>query len=267
MNNQLIPFAFEAHECPVIIDELGNPWWIARVVCDILELENITKAMERLDEDEKLIRKLFVSDNEEYLPALKVKSGQTREVWTINESGLWSLILRSNKPEARRLKKWVTSEVLPSIRKTGHYGKRETPVNPAARSRYVLFNQPDCAIKLEQMNNAVATGALTAEGFNRILFEEAAPPLLKVNTVETAIDRFFELNVFFVKGSSERLSVLHKRFEECGGPYTLTDNKFAQYLVERIPGLIIQPRRFTGHMPQICHNVQLTKNPVSIGCF
>lgn len=65
-------------------------------------------ALEKLDQDEKLISKLLIS-------------GQCRDVWTLNEPGLWKLIFRSNKPEAKRLQKWVTSEVLPSIRKTGSF--------------------------------------------------------------------------------------------------------------------------------------------------
>jgi anti-repressor protein len=65
-------------------------------------------SLQKLDNDEKLIQKLFVS-------------GQNRDTWTINESGLYSLILRSNKPQAKQFKKWVTGEVLPTIRKTGGY--------------------------------------------------------------------------------------------------------------------------------------------------
>jgi anti-repressor protein len=73
-----------------------------------LGLDDVNKATERLDEDEKLIRKIFVS-------------GQNRDMITINESGLYALVLRSNKPEARRFRKWVTSEVLPAINRHGVY--------------------------------------------------------------------------------------------------------------------------------------------------
>ncbi|MBQ8692488.1 MAG: Bro-N domain-containing protein, partial [Synergistaceae bacterium] len=63
-----------------------------------------------LDEDEKLVQKFFVA-------------GQNRDVITINESGLYALIMRSNKPEAKKFRKWVTSEVLPEIRRTGLSGR------------------------------------------------------------------------------------------------------------------------------------------------
>lgn len=83
-------------------------WFVAMDVCDVLELINVSKTCERLDEDEKLVYPLVIS-------------GQTREVLMVNESGLYSLIFTSRKPEARKFRKWVTNEVLPSIRKTGQY--------------------------------------------------------------------------------------------------------------------------------------------------
>lgn len=89
-----------------IID--GNPWLVAKDLCDYLELSDVSKSLERLDDDEKLTRKLFVS-------------GQERSMWLVNESGTYALILRSNKPKAREFRKWITNEVLPSIRKTGRY--------------------------------------------------------------------------------------------------------------------------------------------------
>ena len=89
-----------------IID--GNPWLVAKDLCDYLELSDVSKSLERLDDDEKLTRKVFVS-------------GQDRTMWLVNESGTYALILRSNKPKAREFRKWITNEVLPSIRKTGRY--------------------------------------------------------------------------------------------------------------------------------------------------
>lgn len=82
-------------------------WFVAKDVCDILELNDTNKALLTLDDDEK-------SKHEQY-------SGSGRKPMIINESGLYSLILRSRKPQAKAFKKWVTSEVLPSIRKHGAY--------------------------------------------------------------------------------------------------------------------------------------------------
>ncbi len=90
----------------ILID--GMPWFIAKDVCDILGLDNVTKAMYVLDEDEKLT-----------LPI--VRAGQKRTTNIINQSGIYNLCFRSNKPQAKALRKWVTSEVLPAIMKTGSY--------------------------------------------------------------------------------------------------------------------------------------------------
>ena len=72
-------------------------------------LENPTQSVESLDEDEKKLD--YILDS----------SGQQRKTWTINEFGLYSLVLKSRKPEAREFKRWITHEVLPAIRKAGRY--------------------------------------------------------------------------------------------------------------------------------------------------
>ena len=110
----LTTFNFNSVSINAFTDEQGNPWFIASEICGALEHSDTSKAVSRLDADEKLLRTMFVS-------------GQNREVLTINESGLYSLILTSRKPEAKSFKKWVTSEVLPSIRKTGSYSVNTTP--------------------------------------------------------------------------------------------------------------------------------------------
>ena len=105
--SNIIPFNFEENSIrAILIDD--EPWFIARDICSSIELGDTSKATSRLDDDEKLTRTLFVS-------------GQTRNVTLINESGLYSLILTSRKDEAKRFKKWITKDALPSIRKTGGY--------------------------------------------------------------------------------------------------------------------------------------------------
>ena len=86
----------------------GEPWFVATDVCRALELTDTGKATGRLDEDE--------------LTRIKIESGgQGREVIAVNESGLYSLVLGSRKPEAKAFKRWITHEVIPSIKKTGSY--------------------------------------------------------------------------------------------------------------------------------------------------
>ncbi len=91
------------------VDIEGEAWFVASEVCKLLDIKNVSDAVSRLDDDEKLTSVIPIS-------------GQKRSVNLINESGLYALIFRSKKPEAKRFRKWVTKEVIPSIRKTGSYG-------------------------------------------------------------------------------------------------------------------------------------------------
>lgn len=106
-------FNFNGKDLSVLTDGDGNPWWIGREVCSVLGIFNVSDAVSSLDSDEKA--DIAINDTS--------SNGvtQRRNVLIINESGLYSLILRSKKQEAKLFKKWVTSEVIPSIRKHGAY--------------------------------------------------------------------------------------------------------------------------------------------------
>ena len=103
---QIIPFDYESKEVRLIQDEDSRLWWVASDVCEILGLSNTTEALRGLDEDEKSTLRIS-------------EGGPERNI--INEPGLYSLIIRSNKPQAKNFKRWITHEVLPTIRKTGRY--------------------------------------------------------------------------------------------------------------------------------------------------
>ena len=107
MSSQLIPFSFESHEIRVMLVD-NTPWWVAADVCAALDIGNISMALSRLDDDEKGISSVDTL-------------GGKQDVLTVNEPGLYSLILGSRKPEAKAFKRWVTHEVIPSIRQTGSY--------------------------------------------------------------------------------------------------------------------------------------------------
>ena len=104
--SNVIPFRFEAKQVRTLLIH-DQPWFMAADVCASLALSDTNKALIGLDDDEKC-------EHEQY-------SGSGRKPILINESGLYSLILRSRKAEAKRFKKWITAEVLPAIRKHGHY--------------------------------------------------------------------------------------------------------------------------------------------------
>lgn len=116
-------FSYKAMEIRVIMIQ-GEPWWILKDACDVLNLSDTNKVAERLDEDE-LTRVKFVS------------GGQTREMYAVNEAGLYNVILRSEKPEAKQFKRWLTHEALPSIRKTGTYSmsKKKLADSEASQKR------------------------------------------------------------------------------------------------------------------------------------
>lgn len=114
----LIPFQFEAHAVRVQVGDNGQPWFNANDVCEALELGNPSQAIKtHVDGDD--LQKLEIID------AL----GRPQRANHVNESGLYALILGSTKDAAKRFKRWVTSEVLPAIRKTGAY---TVPGVPAA---------------------------------------------------------------------------------------------------------------------------------------
>lgn len=104
--NNIIPFEYESKSVRVVTDNDGAPWWIASDVCAVLDLSNPTEAIRGLDDDEKSTLRIS-------------EGGPERNI--INEPGLYSLIIRSNKPQARKFKRWITHDVLPSIRKNGNY--------------------------------------------------------------------------------------------------------------------------------------------------
>lgn len=94
----------------------GEVWFIANDVCAILELENTTRALETLEEDEKSVLAIFTNSN-----CPNDCKDLRKDTRIVSESGLYALIFKSRKPEAKKFRKWVTSEVLPAIRKTGKY--------------------------------------------------------------------------------------------------------------------------------------------------
>ena len=109
MKNSIQRFDFKGAALRTLIDENGEPWFVAKDVCDVLELSNVGQALARLDNDEK--SSITLNDGTPGNPNRAI----------VSESGLYALVLASRKPEAHEFKRWVTHEVLPQIRKTGGY--------------------------------------------------------------------------------------------------------------------------------------------------
>lgn len=126
--NALVPFDFDDDHTVRLETRDGQPWFVAADVCAVLGIDNHRDALARLDDDE---RGSIVIDT----------LGGPQATGAVNESGLWKLVLRSRKPAAKRLVKWLTSEVLPKIRQTGSYGAPADPINlsdPAVLQRLLL---------------------------------------------------------------------------------------------------------------------------------
>lgn len=122
MNNELLPFAFEDKLVRTIMDDGGEPWFVAKDVCRVLEIANHRDAVAQLDEDEK--DAVGISD----------AIGREQETTIISESGLYALVFRSRKPQAREFGRWVRKEVLPALRRTGTYtlAEQDKAVGPQA---------------------------------------------------------------------------------------------------------------------------------------
>ena len=133
MNNELQIFNNSDFGNIRVVENSGEPWFVGKDVAEVLGYTNPSKALaDHVDADDKL--------NNETLLSLWQRGG-----WLINESGLYSLILSSKLPTAKKFKRWVTSEVLPTIRKTGSY---KTPKQSSDRDKAMLKNAQARSAKL-----------------------------------------------------------------------------------------------------------------------
>jgi len=139
----ITPFQFG--DQPVRIeDRKGAFWFVLADVCRVLGIANVADAAARLDDDER----------DEV--ALTDAMNRLQPTTVINESGLYSLVLRSRKPAARRFKRWVTGDVLPTIRKTGGYGMPPAPdLNDNRTLRLLLLGKLDQVEATEAENVAL----------------------------------------------------------------------------------------------------------------
>lgn len=112
-------FQFHTHQVRTIIKD-GEPWFVASDVAKALDYRDAEVAARHLDDDEKVVHLMGVPPVGKEFDQFQTNGGPQR-MTIISESGLYALVLRSRKPEARKFAKWVTSEVLPAIRKTGEY--------------------------------------------------------------------------------------------------------------------------------------------------
>jgi len=164
--SDIIPFDFETNAVRVVMRD-GEPWFVAADVCRVLEINNSRDAVSRLDDDEREKVNLKTVGS---IDGIKAGTDGVRgnpNATIIDESGLFTLILTSRKPAAKRFRKWVTAEVLPAIRRGGSYGLDSTEVGELEAKREYLKTLPDAhrqrasrAVQaLEVMEEAIESGA------------------------------------------------------------------------------------------------------------
>lgn len=199
--NDLHIFNYNGKEVRTIQKD-GEPWWVLKDVCGILGISKYRDTASRLDEDER--------------GSVRVDTpGGEQEMTVVNESGLYNVILRSDKPEAKPFRKWVTSEVLPSIRKNGGYIANQenlTPEQIVANALIVAQNIISKKDKqIEQMKPK-------AEFFDAVADSRTAISMNEVSKV-LGIKGYGRNNLFeFLRnnGILDRWNVPYQRYIDCG---------------------------------------------------
>lgn len=183
------PFDFKGNQVRILTDKKGEPWFVAKDVCNVLGITNNRDAISELDTDEK--NTVVITDG---IPGNPNKT-------IVSEAGLYRLVMKSRKPEAKEFQRWVTHEVLPSIRRHGVYATDVTIDS--------ILNDPDFGIRLltdlkdERARRREAERAIEAQK-PKVLFADAVATskrsiligelakILKQNGVKTGQNRLFK---------------------------------------------------------------------------
>jgi prophage antirepressor-like protein len=136
--NTLQVFNYEQNDIRTVMID-GDPWFVAVDICAVLEIQNAADALNRLDEDERG----------------RFNLGRQGEANIVSESGLYSLVLGSRKPEAKTFKRWITHEVIPSIRRTGAYAPQ--PMSQLEIMRNMLDAQIQSERRIDRLEAKIQT--------------------------------------------------------------------------------------------------------------
>lgn len=181
--NELQLFNFENHEVRSLLIN-SEPWFIGKDVADILGYSNVNDALKKhVDKEDKCKRDEI---------AIRDTIGRNQKPVLINESGLYSLVLSSKLPSAKKFKRWVTSEVLPALRKTGQYQVKELS-GSELMARALIEAQSVLAVKdkqIQEMKPKVVFADAVATSHTSILVGELAK-ILKQNGIDMGQKRLF----------------------------------------------------------------------------
>lgn len=156
-------FTYQGAELRTVVMD-GEAWFVAADACRMLDLRDTSSALKMVDAEDK--QSLCRSDTPQFFEGI---APQVQMLTLVNESGIYALIFQSNKAQAHEVRRWVTREVLPSIRKTGSYSTTPALEGPELLARAVLEAQAMLAKKDERIAElepqaAVATKLLDADG-------------------------------------------------------------------------------------------------------
>lgn len=210
MKNEINVFNYEANEVRTV-EKNGEPWFVLKDVCSVLELSNPTIVAQRLDSDERT----------------KFNLGRQGLTTVINESGLYSVILRSDKAQAKPFRKWVTSEVLPSIRKTGGYKIKQEQSDLKAqmlktREENVKIRKAQLMYKLSREVQIPTYKAVLQSHITELLAGEMLLPLPKLERL-----------TYSAKEIGERLGISAAKVGRLTNQYNLKTEEFGAWVWDK----------------------------------
>lgn len=212
MLTKLTTFNFERNNVR-IIDKDGNPWFVLSDICKILTIDHIKDTANRLEIDE--VGQTEVID----------RLGRTQKAYIINESGLYAVILRSDKPQAKPFRKWVTSEVLPTIRKTGTYMSNSVD---DYKARTLAVKEQNAKIRTAQLMYKIADSTDTKykqvlqARITQLLTGEYLLPLPQVDELTLSATEI-----------GERLGITAHRVGMIANAHGLKTDKYGKYFYDK----------------------------------
>jgi anti-repressor protein len=196
MNNLPQVFMYQGAQIRMITKD-NEPWWVAKDVCDVLGFSNLSETIKRLDEDE--VSSTEVIDS----------MGRNQQTNIVTESGLYALILGSRKPEAKPFKRWITHEVVPSIRKHGAYMTPDTIEKTLTNPDFIIqlatkLKEEQAEKERERQARLLAEAKIEADR-HKVVFAESLQvsedsiligqlaKLLKQNGIDIGQNRLFQI--------------------------------------------------------------------------
>ena len=213
-------FRFENQEVR-FVGTADDPWWVAKDICDVLEISDVSNALKNLDDDEKDTHNVRTL-------------GGNQSMLVINESGLYSLILRSRKPQAKKFKKWITSEVLPAIRKTGSYSINQPQKSTIPMHEMLILAELGCKSAIDAGVDKEVAEQLKLEGMMKLYPESkevlkpyreaiaASKPLPEMPMTPTEIGEELAERLGYEKISAKRVN---RKLLELGYQISITRTK------------------------------------------